>query len=104
MSVCVGKLDIIKISMVSFITIKSVSIYHVYQCFRILSQVKVVLVHPEPPSLLGGFEGAMSMDASSNLRLDLTLFNVTGTVLGRLPAGNGSQFTFQVRLYRDAPK
>ena len=59
--------------------------------------MSVVLVHPEPPSLLGGFDGVMSMDVSSNLHLDLTLFNVTGTVFGRVPAGNGSQFTFQGR-------
>ena len=61
-----------------------------------LLQVSVVLAHPSPSaSVLGGFEGVLSVDASSNRRLALTLFNVAGTVAGRVPAGDGSQFTFQ---------
>ena len=57
----------------------------------------MVLAHPSSPSasVLGGFSGVLSVDASSNRRLALTLFNVAGNVVGRVPAGNGSQFTFQ---------
>ena len=65
--------------------------------------MSVVLVHPSPPSVLGGFDGVLSVDASSNRRLALTLFNVSGTVVGRVPAGtNGSQFTFQAKRVDDA--